>query len=253
MQTELHTFANLEHLSRSAADRIIRLAQGAVEARGYFTWVLSGGHTPASLYRALAQNPWRGAFPWAQTQVFWGDERWVKPDDPESNYALAHNALLEHVPLPAPQVHPMPTFAATPEDGAREYADQLHAFFGPREPVFDLVLLGLGADGHTASLFPGAGPFPPDVWVAATIAPPGAAVLRRLSLTLNVINCARSIMFLAAGEEKKVRVRELLEAPDAARAYPAGNVRARERMIWFLDHAAASELHDAGQVHKPEA
>jgi 6-phosphogluconolactonase len=253
MQNEIHTFANLEHLSRSAADRIIRLGQAAVEARGYFTWVLSGGHTPVSLYRALAQNPWRGAFPWTQTQVFWGDERWVKPDDPESNYALAHNALLEHVPLPATQVHPMPTFAATPEDGAREYEAQLHAFFGPLEPVFDLVLLGLGADGHTASLFPGAGSVSPETWVTASTAPPGASAPRRLSLTLNMINRARNIMFLVAGEEKKSRVRELLEEPEVSRAYPAGNVRARERMIWFLDHAAASELHDAGQVHKPEA
>jgi 6-phosphogluconolactonase len=250
MQNEVHTFASLEHLSRAAADRIIRVAQGAVEARGKFSWVLSGGRTPASLYRCLTQNPWRGAFPWAQTHIFWGDERWVKPDDPESNYASAHSALLEHVPVPAMQIHPMPTFAASPEEGAREYEMELQAYFSGREPVFDLVLLGLGADGHTASLFPGSGPATPEAWVAATWAPGNSPAPRRLTLTLNLFNRARAVMFLIAGEEKRARVRELLEEPELANSYPAGQVRAQERMIWFLDHAAAGDLHDLGQVHK---
>ncbi|NTV52644.1 MAG: 6-phosphogluconolactonase [Candidatus Firestonebacteria bacterium] len=249
MQSEVHSFASLEHLCRAAADQIVRLAQAAVEARGRFVWALSGGRTPSSLYRSLTQNPWRGAFPWAQTQFFWSDERWVKPDDPQSNYALAHKTLLEHVSVPALQVHPMPTFAATLADGAREYEDGLHAFFAGREPVFDLILLGVGPDGHTASIFPGNEPAPPEAWVAATEAPPGSPVTQRLTLTLSLINRARTVIFLIAGEEKKTRVRELLEAPELARSYPAGNVRPQERLIWFLDHAAARDLRDRGRVH----
>src|SRR5262249_36772058 len=144
--------------ARMAADWLLQLAQ---QAQHLFTLSLSGGETPLALYRLLAEAPFRDTFPWAKTHVFWGDERFVSPDDARSNYGQAREALLKNVPCPPENIHPIPTDApANDAEAAHMYEHTLKTFYGadtfaPNRPLFDVMLLGLGGDGHTASLFPG--------------------------------------------------------------------------------------------------
>ena len=147
-------FSTPAALAEDAAERFAALAQEAVEKRGRFAVALSGGGTPQLLFRQLAAEPFAGRIPWGQTHVFWGDERCVPPDHPGSNYLSAREALLDHVPLPAGQVYRV-RGEWRPEQAAQAYGDELHRVFGSGWPRFDLILLGLGNDGHTASLFPG--------------------------------------------------------------------------------------------------
>ena len=151
----IRIFDDPEALSRGAAEFFVDAARDAVAARGRFSVALSGGSTPRRTYEMLARPTFRDRVDWARTHVFWGDERCVDPDDPRSNARLAHEALLRHVPVPAGQVHPMDCLP-DPREAARRYEALLQNFFAGGEPRFDLILLGLGENGHTASLFPGA-------------------------------------------------------------------------------------------------
>ncbi|MBU2550478.1 MAG: 6-phosphogluconolactonase, partial [Proteobacteria bacterium] len=181
---ELRMFDDLEHLSRAAAEVVVREAGRAVEARGRFLLVLSGGGTPARLYGILGESPLREAVPWDRVHVFWGDERCVPADHPDSNYALAQKTLLDRVPCPEAHVHRM-----AGELGARAAADryemELRDFFAPGGPEFDLVLLGMGPDGHTASLFPGQEVLDEKVRLTAPVQPPPSIrpAVPRLTLT----------------------------------------------------------------------
>jgi 6-phosphogluconolactonase len=238
---DVRVFPDLEALSRAAAEELLTHAQGAVERRGRFALTLAGGRTPRRLYELLA-GEYREKMPWERVHLFWGDERLVPPDHPESNYAMAYEALISQIEIPVENVHRVPVEPDPPERAAEAYERDLQTFFAGKTALFDVALLGVGVYGHTASLFPGNPVLKEhNHWVRAVLAPPEYAVRRRITLTLAALNRARAICFLAAGAEKRRVVREILDNPDEAeRRYPAARVRPLERMIWYLDAAAAA-------------
>lgn len=237
----MRVFPDLEALSHAAAEAVVHAAEEAVAERPRFALVLAGGSTPRRLYELLA-GPYRDRLPWAQVHVFWGDERCVPFEVPASNYGMARETLLRHVPLPEEQIHPMPVEGYPPEQAAAAYEELLHTFAAtrPEGPLFDLVLLGLGADGHTASLFPEDAPHlaPKDRWVQAVTAPPRHVPRERLTLTLSALNEARDALFLVAGAEKREAVRAVYHDADAA--LPATHVHPQRRVRWLLDEAASA-------------
>ena len=237
--------ATLEELSREAAARFQRLAAESIAAAGRFTVALSGGSTPRALYRLLAEPPSRDAIDWPRVHLFWGDERFVPADHPDSNYRLAREAFITRVPIPPENVHPIPTKGGDPEAAADQYEETLRRFLVPLEgemPRFDLVLLGLGADGHTASLFPASPALDEDrCLVVATYVPKLAAW--RLTLTPPVLRRARHVIFLVCGPDKASPLREVLQGPYAPHRLPAQLVRPEEGdLTWLVDEAAASLL-----------
>lgn len=242
-EAEIEVFPDREALSRAAAEALCREAQRAVEGRGRFALALSGGRTPRRLYELLAHE-YREKLPWERVHLFWGDERLVPPDHPESNYALAREALLSQIEIPPENVHRVPVGLGPPGERvvAEAYERDLRSFFAGEGALFDLVLLGVGADGHTASLFPGEPALEErECWVRAVLAPPNYGIRQRITLTLPALNRARAAFFLVAGAEKRRVVREILQAPEEAeRRHPAARVRPLERALWFLDAAAGA-------------
>ena len=234
---EVREYPDMEALNRAVAEEIARLSNAAVKQKGRFDFVLSGGNTPRHLYQLLARD-YRDRIPWPQVHLFWGDERYLPPDNPKSNYRMVREALLDPMPLTPAHVHPMPTDFPQPDEAARAYEATLRSQSPPTGPEFDLVLLGVGVEGHTASLFPGSPAVEEKTrWVAAVRAPVEPAV--RLSLTLPAINHARNVFFLVVGADKQEIVRTLLKSPAAdLREYPAALVRPAGRLVWFLDKAA---------------
>jgi len=231
-------------LAEEGARRFVALAGAAIKTRGRFRVALSGGSTPRALHERLAQQH-RGAVDWERVEVFWGDERFVPPDDPESCYRMARETLLDHVPVPAANIYPMPTVGSTPEAAAQAYAETLAAVLDAKTPRFDLIFLGLGPDGHTASLFPGH----PEV-----LAPSGALVVAvhdapkppstRLTCTYKVLNAAANVIFLVAGADKAATLRAVLRGPLDVARLPAQGVRpAAGSLVWLAD-AAAREIGD---------
>ena len=188
-----------EALARRAADVLLEAAKAT---EGRFAIVLSGGSTPRRLYELLAQAPYRDSFPWDRTHIFWGDERFVPHSDTRSNYRMTEEALLSRAPIARSSVHPIPTDGMTPEDAARAYERTLKSFYGaetldPQRPLFDLTLLGLGEDGHIASLFPGTRALSErERWVVAVTEGASEA---RITLTYPVLESSRSVVFLVAG------------------------------------------------------
>jgi 6-phosphogluconolactonase len=234
---DVRVYPDLEALSEAVAEETLRLAEAAVGEKGRFDWVLSGGHTPRRLYELLARN-YRERIPWAEVHLFWGDERYVPADDSRSNYRMVRQTLLDSVALPAANIHAMPTGYARADEAARAYEEELRAHFAGGEPAFDLVFLGVGAEGHTASLFPGSPALAErDRWVAAVRA--RVAPLERLTLTLPVLNRARNLFFLVAGEDKQPIIRALFSGRRRSRSpYPAALIEPAGRVVWFLDQAA---------------
>lgn len=236
-----------DDLAARAADRFVETARAAVASRGRFTVALAGGSTPEAMYALLAESPRREQVPWTQTFVFFGDERMVPPDDEErSNVNMARRVLLDKVPVG--QVFPVDTTGpADAEAAARAYANTLASFFGlPSSglpPVFDLILLGLGDDGHTASLFPGKPTLAvTDRWVVASspgVLPPP---VERVTLTFPVLNAARAVLFLVAGDKKAPALAAILEGGADPATYPAAGVRpASGTLTWLVDEAAAGQ------------
>jgi 6-phosphogluconolactonase len=235
-------------LAARAAEIVIHSAQEAIGQAGRFTLVLSGGSTPEKTYRLLPSGP--PQLDWSRAYLFMGDERFVPADDPRSNFAMVRRSLLNHVSVPADHVFPVPTTPEqeTPADAARAYAAVLARFFaipvnGP-PPRFDLVLLGLGDDGHTASLFPGAEALKVrNAWVAwsppGTLPPP----VDRATFTFPVLNAARHVLFLVAGAKKAEPLRDVLEGHPSPSDRPAAGVQPAEgRVTWLVDEAAVSLL-----------
>jgi 6-phosphogluconolactonase len=231
-------------MAEEAAARIAASACEAVDLRGRFSLVLSGGSTPGLLYRLLASDPYAARIPWSGVHLFWGDERNVPPDDAGSNYRLAQETLISQVPIPTENVHRLPG-ELEPQAAALAYESALTDFFcGPR-PRFDFVLLGLGGDGHTASLFPGS----PALEEMDRLTMPVEASYQdrpahRVTLTLPAINSARDILFLVAGEGKAGIVAAVLLGKSAA--LPAQRVRPMTGQVtWLLEVGAAAGL-DSG-------
>jgi len=242
------TYSDADSLIQGAAQHIIALAASSIASHGRFSLVLAGGSTPRKLYERLAQPDYARQIEWARTHIFWGDERFVPPDHPESNYRMAREALLRHVPLPPTNVYRM-RGEMEPTQAVANYNNRLADFFGlpqqpdaAAQPPFDLVLLGMGADGHTASLFPGT----PAVReqqrrvVAHYVEAFGAW---RLTLTPPAINAARNIAFFVSGESKAARLREVLRGPAQPEAQPAQTIRPTHgTLVWLIDADAAKEL-----------
>ena len=275
---DVRTFSDLDALSNAAADEIVAIAKASVAARGRFTMALAGGNTPKRTYELLATRH-RDAIDWSRTDIVFGDERFVSPDDARSNYRMACEALLARVPIPPERVHAVPTDLATPAAAAAAYDETLKAVIGspvvirspvvvpsaarnPRlpgrgptpapeaedssvplgMPTADLVLLGVGPDGHTASLFPGSPAVDERSRYAVAVAAPTAVqpAVPRVTTTLPFLNGARTAMFLIAGEDKRPVVAEILAGAESARRYPAAMVASRERTIWLIDRTALS-------------
>ncbi len=231
-----------DDLGQRASAAFVRLATEAILLRGRFSIALAGGATPRTLYCSLVSPTWSEKVPWQGVHLFWGDERPVPPDHLDSNYRMAYETLISRVPIPPENVHRMPGERADLRAAVAEYEETLRAFFQPsREewPSFDLILLGIGSDGHIASLFPGAPALKEKKrWVVA----PYVEKLKapRLTLTLPVLNHAREIFFLAAGKEKGPVIRDLLAADPPLAALPARRVQPDHgKMTFFLDQEAA--------------
>jgi 6-phosphogluconolactonase len=241
----MRIYPNLESLSDAAAQLFAEQAKRAIDARGRFSVALSGGSTPSRTYELLAQPPFRDQVQWATVHVFWGDERCVPVDDPRSNYRMARQALLDHVPIPPVQIHPIP-YSREPREAAARYETVLRGFFGERQPRFDMVFLGLGANGHTASLFPGMPVLEErQRWVAEVYV--AEQDLYRVTLTVPLLNQAGIVAFLVAGAAKAAVLHEVLEGSQDPTRLPAQLIRPNDgALYWLVDQTVASLLpHEA--------
>lgn len=240
-------FREVADLHAAAAAHITDCARRAVAERGRFLLVLAGGGTPRDTYRLLAST---GAerIRCPQVHVFWGDERCVPPDHEASNFRLAAESLLRHLPIPDSGIHRV-RGEEPPGRAAALYDRELRDFFGAARPAdlsagegFDLVLLGVGADGHTASLFPGSPALEASGWAVAASAPDGVDVPERVTLTLPAINRAREVLFLARGPDKRAAVATALAGSGASPPLPAGRVAPDGSVRWLLDGEAAAGI-----------
>lgn len=242
---EIEIFADTAGLARRAADQFAGLASYAIRKRGRFVVALSGGSTPRPMNALLAAAPLANRIEWSKVFVFWSDDRCVSPDNTESNYRMARETLLSLVSIPDGNIHRVQG-EYSPEQAARVYEDELHDFFvGQALPRFDLILLGLGDDGHTASLFPGT----PGVrenrrWAVAvkhdTLPLP---LVDRVTLTPPVINAAANVTFLVAGAEKAERLHQVLHDSYNPDRLPAQSVRPKDgKLFWLLDEMAAGKI-----------
>ncbi|HLW46823.1 MAG TPA: 6-phosphogluconolactonase [bacterium] len=245
MSPEVVVFPDLDAAAAEAAERIASICDRAVASRGACAIALSGGDSPKPLFARLAAEPYRRRMPWERLQVFWSDERCVPPDDPRSNYKLAHDLLLAKVPVPKGQIFRMPGGAADPPAAAAAYEQTLRAHLPATAdgwPRFDIVLLGLGANAHTASLFPRtAAVRERDRAVVAQFV--DEVGMWRMTLTVPVLRRAADTLFLVAGASKAEAVRAALEGPPNGDEVPASLIRPLDgRVAWLLDAAAASAL-----------
>jgi 6-phosphogluconolactonase len=242
MQTSI--YPDLDTLSQEAAQYIARLASQSIVTHGRFTLALSGGSTPRKLYGLLGSEPYRSQINWAQVEIFWGDERCVPPDDPESNYAMAQEVLLSKIPIPANQVHRMPADRFDHEAASQAYAEEMQRTFGTDGiPAFDLIQLGMGPEGHTASLFPHQPSLHEQQCLVMPVSVPKPPP-DRLTFTPPVLNAAYNILFLVTGSEKADAVHAVLEGDYNPDEYPAQIVRPKQgEVTWMLDTEAAAKIH----------
>lgn len=243
--TDIRILPDGPGLAAAAAECLVRLAVTAVAERGRFSVALSGGATPEATYSQLAVKENAARIDWPWVHIFWGDERCVPPDHPGSSFRMAKQMLLDHVPLPQSNIHRVQG-ELDPEAAARAYTAELEAFFGGRWPSFDLILLGLGDDGHTASLFPGSPALSErQRSVVAVTAHYGNRPAQRVTLTVPTLNRARDVIFLVTGTSKAAVVASVLEGPPAR--YPAQLIKPTTgQLTWMLDAAAASQLEGEG-------
>jgi 6-phosphogluconolactonase len=237
MKLKTRILPDLTSLSRAVLEETFRIIQDAVAKRGRFAIALSGGRTPEKMFTLWAAH-YRDKTPWDRVHLFWSDERYVPENDPQSNYHMARETLISHVPIPAENVHPIPTNLSPPEECARAYESDLLKFFGAEPPAFDVQLLGLGPEGHTASLFPGSAALEEKLkWVAAVRV--AAEPPQRITFTPVVLNCGRNTFFLVAGENKRGILSAIREEPTTETSqYPAVRINPLKTPVWFLDAAA---------------
>lgn len=245
LKSEIIIQETLERLSAAAAGLFAMRARACVQQKSRFRVAFSGGSTPRGMYRALAEEPFLSETPWPRIHVWWVDERCVPPDNLWSNYGAAKRSFLDRVALPPGQIHPMPA-EMVPEQGARSYEDELVRHFELKAgefPAFDLIFLGIGKDGHTASLFPGQEGLKEEERLVMAVKG-GDPNVDRLTLTLPVLNRARQVAFLVSGKEKAEIVRAALGPKEVS--IPAQRVQpAKGRLTWILDRDAASLISAA--------
>jgi 6-phosphogluconolactonase len=239
MRPAIDVFDDYEAMSRAAAAAFVRNARAAVREKGSFAVALAGGRTPARAYELLAAEP--GRVPWANVHVFWGDERCVGAGDPRSNQKMARDAFLDSVPIPEEQIHPIAGDQA-PDTAAERYEAALREFAGARRDFLDMVLLGLGENGHTASLFPHSTVLREEErWVVGVET--AQTDVPRVTMTPVVLNRAGTVRFLVSGESKADVLRRVLEGPRRPQALPAQLILGS--VGWLVDRAAARELSQA--------
>lgn len=234
----MHIASTPQQLAHDVAEWVVAEADAAIVAHGRFLWVASGGSTSRRTYETLAQAAYQDRLDWSKIYVFWGDERTVPPDHPDSNYGMTHKALLQHVPLAADHIFRMKG-EADPQAAAADYEAQIRAFFGDATPRFDVILLGMGTDGHTASLFPDTAAL--DARERLVV---GHFVAKldtwRITMTEPLLNLAHKIAFIVAGEDKATMLQTVLQGPHTPHQLPAQLIRAPR---WFVDRAAAAKLN----------
>jgi 6-phosphogluconolactonase len=238
--TAWRVLKNDHEVARAATAEILAAVRAAIGEGHSARIALSGGHTPSLMYRLWAEE-FQAQFPWEQMELYWGDERCVPAADPLSNFRMVREALLDRLPKPPPYF-PMPAAQPDHDAAAREYEATLRRQIPASEPSFDALLLGIGEEGHTASLFPGSPALAESArWVVPVTAP--AQPPLRLTLTLPVLSRAMNVFFLVTGESKRDIVHAIRTEPDAPRRYPAAMVQSLVklpgRVVWFLDQAAA--------------
>lgn len=252
---ELRLVADAEALAQAAAALFVQLTTEAAIARGRAFVALSGGSTPKRMGELLASDPYRERVPWEKLEIFWGDERWVPEASPESNAGVAKRTFLDQVPVPPAQVHPFPTTAADPAAAAAAYEQTLRDVLAQPTgvPVFDLILLGMGDDGHTASLFPGTGALGETEALAVANPVPKLDTVR-LTLTYPVLNAGRDVLFLIGGAGKAETLAAVLEGPKRPDELPSQGIKPTDgRLIWLVDAAAAAKLTKLTQAGAPRA
>jgi 6-phosphogluconolactonase len=237
----IRVLSDSETLSFEAAALFVQQAQISVNHRGRFCVALSGGRTPGRLYEILAGPPFLTEVPWDRTHIFWGDERCVPADDKQNNALMARQSFLDHVPVPPDQIHPILCHEA-PAKSARQYRDLLKNFYSGSPPVFDLILLGMGEDGHTASLFPYDERLKDqDSWTSSVYVK--EQDMYRVTLMPAVINRARLVVFLVSGNLKASVLKEVLVGPLDPFRLPAQLIRPESgELVWLADSAAAARL-----------
>lgn len=238
---DLHVLSTPDEAAREAAKLVVNLARERVEAHGRFTIALAGGSTPRLLYRTLASSPFAEDASWDRWHLFWGDERCVPPDHPDSNYRMTREALLDSVPVPERQVHRIKG-ELPPNVAAEQYESLLRRQFDTDLPAFDLVLLGIGEDGHTASLFPGTDALENEQRLVMANWVPHLQV-HRITFTLRLINAAAAVAFLATDESKANAIGRILSPSPSSSPLPAGRVQPTSGVThWFLTTASASHI-----------
>lgn len=233
-------------LADESARRFADLARAAIQQHGRFSVALSGGSTPRAMHQRLAQPPLRDAIDWANVHIFWGDERFVAPDSEESSYRMARETLLDAVPIPAANIFPIPTIGGTPASAANAYAETLAVQLGAETPRFDLILLGIGPDGHTASLFPGhPEPSAPSDQLAIPVENAPKPPPTRISFTYKIINAAEHVLFAITGADKAEALQAVLRGPRNVAQLPAQGVNpASGSLVWLADAAAAQNIRN---------
>jgi 6-phosphogluconolactonase len=240
MARQIVTCASLEDLGQKAARFIAELAAKYIALQDHFSLALCGGKTPELLYQTLAAPPFKRSIAWNKVHFFWGDERFVLPAHPESNIRLARELLLSPLRIPEENIHLPPRVPGSPEKAAAEYEKILRRYFLNTNELFDLNILGLGVDGHTASLFPQSQALQEKKnWMTASTAPEGWAIRDRITLTLTAINKSKNIIFLVSGAEKREVLQKILHDPQTAQElYPAAKVKALDKLVWFVSKDA---------------
>ncbi|GAB3969260.1 6-phosphogluconolactonase [Spirosoma terrae] len=234
---------NPTDLAKTAADFIANRIKDVLKKQDRFTIALSGGSTPKALHELLAKSPYREQIPWAQLHVFWGDERYVPIDDEQSNAGMAYDTLLGHVYTPEDQIHVWRT-ELEPDAAAADYDRVLHEYFGEgNDTTFDLVLLGMGDDGHTLSLFPGTEVVHEKIaWTKAYFLT--QQNMYRLTLTASIVNRAACVLFLVAGPKKAEPLKEVLEGDYNPDKYPSQEIKPADGdLVWMVDEKAAALLN----------
>jgi 6-phosphogluconolactonase len=230
-------------LSQHAAEYILRIAQESIDHHGRFTFALTGGTTPGEVYSLLGSEPIRSRIDWQLVHIFWGDERCVPQNNPESNFYLAQEVLLKNVAIPKSQIHPVPADQIDRDAASQVYTIEMQYAFGTNEiPSFDLIHLGLGPEGHTASLFPHQASLHEQHRLVMPVSVPKPPP-DRLTFTPPLLNAAKNVLFLVAGSEKADALHAVLEGEYQPDEYPAQIVRPTNgEVVWMLDKAAAQKL-----------
>ena len=239
----VRVYTDAETLSRAAAELFAERARAAVAERGRFVVLLAGGSTPRRAYELLAEEPLINRVPWPDCHFFWGDERCLPEGHALRNETMVRRALLDHVPVPPSQIHPI-RYHQEPDQAASDYATELQRFFAGQQPRFDLILLGLGDDGHTASLLPGSAAVHEQVqWTAVARRP--EEPFSRVTLTAPLLNQGASTVFLVSGRGKASVLQSIVKGSNEEPSLPAQLIRPQQgELLWLVDREAASQLEE---------